>query len=75
MKHPSMRRFHLQRDVDETGVSGTGKIAEGVMFSNGWVALTWLTEHTSVVFYPSIIDVEFIHGHGGLTRIVWGDGE
>jgi hypothetical protein len=68
-----MRRFHLIRDVDETGVSGTGKVAEGVMFSNDWVALTWLTVHTSVVFYPSIRDVEFIHGHQGKTRIVFLD--
>lgn len=68
-----MRCFYLDRQIDETGVSGTGKVAEGVQFSNGWCALTWLTEHTSVVFYPSIDDVRFIHGHGGKTRIVFED--
>lgn len=68
-----MRRFSLIRDVDATGVSGVGKVAEGVVFSHGWCALTWLAEHTSVAFYPSIADVEFIHGHQGKTRIVFLD--
>jgi hypothetical protein len=68
-----MRRFHLQRDVDATGISGTGRVAEGVVFSNGWCALTWLTAHTSVVFYQSIADVEAIHGHQGSTKIVYQD--
>ena len=65
-----MKRFYLNREIDETGISGTGKVAEGCIFSNGWCALTWLSAHTSVVFYPSIEDVEHIHGHGGKTRIV-----
>lgn len=71
-----MRRFYLQRDEDATGVSGTGRVAEGVQFSNGWVALTWLTQWTSVVSYPQGIEaVEHIHGHQGRTRIVWMDEE
>jgi hypothetical protein len=68
-----MRRFVLERDVDATGVSGVGRVAEGVVFSSGWVALTWLTDVTSLVFYPSIQNVERIHGHSGLTRVVWED--
>jgi len=68
-----MRRFYLDRKVDATGISGTGKVAEGVVFTNGWVALTWLTEYTSVVFYPSFTDVEYIHGHNGMTEVVFLD--
>jgi hypothetical protein len=68
-----VKTFHLQRSVDATGVSGTGRVAEGVVFSNGWVALTWLSAHTSVVFYPSIETVEAVHGHGGNTTIVYED--
>lgn len=69
------RRFHLQRDLDISGVSGTGIVAEGVEFSSGVVALTWLSEWpTSVVFHDRGIEsVEAIHGHGGATRIVWDD--
>jgi hypothetical protein len=69
------RRFILHRDTDLTGVSGTGVVAEGVAFSSGVVALTWLSDWpTSVVFHDRGIEsVEAIHGHGGATRIVWLD--
>jgi hypothetical protein len=65
------RLFHLLRLADESGVSGTGRVAEGVIFSNGWVALLWLTETPSMGFYPSIEAVEAIHGHSGKTRVVF----
>lgn len=68
-----MRRFELHRDVDASGVSGTGKVAEGVQFSTGQCALGWTTLVRSVAVYQSIADVEHIHGHGGATRIVWLD--
>jgi hypothetical protein len=65
-----IRKFHLQRIEDESGVSGTGRVAEGVVFSNGWVAMTWLTRHTSAAVYTSLHEVEKIHGHSGKTKIV-----
>ena len=70
-----MRMFTLVRDIDVTGVSGTGVVAEGVEFGTGLVALTWLSEWpTSVVFHDRGIEsVEAIHGHGGATKIVWAD--
>lgn len=69
----SMRRFLLDRTEDPTGISGTGYVAEGVVFSNGWVGLTWVTPWTSVVFYPSLEHVEHIHGHEGKTVLVFVD--
>jgi hypothetical protein len=68
-----MKKFCLKREVDETGVSGTGRVAEGVVFSNGWCAMTWLTANTSVAFYPDIETLEAIHGHHGYTKIVYED--
>lgn len=68
-----MRRFHFERIKDVSGTSGCGMVAEGVIFSNGKVALEWLSEHASVAFYDSISDVELIHGHGGATKIVFDD--
>lgn len=62
--------FFLQRHEDASGVSGTGRVAEGVVFDNGWCALTWLTPHTSVAFYTSLDEVSAIHGHDGKTEIV-----
>jgi hypothetical protein len=70
-----MRRFYLQRDQDETGVSGVGRVAEGIVFSDGAVALRWCTEFTSTAVYGSIETVEAIHGHGGQTRVVFVDGD
>lgn len=66
------RRFELHRDVDETGISGTGIVAEGVEFTDGVVCLRWLTEWpSSVVHYERGMDsVRAVHGHNGKTRIV-----
>lgn len=66
-----MKTFHLQRFVDETGISGTGKIAEGVVFEDGTCVLRWLTEHRSTAVYENLATVEKIHGHGGKTQLVF----
>ena len=66
-------RFHLQRDEDETGISGTGVVAYGVQFPDGTCVLRWDTAVNSTTFYASINDVEYLHGHAGRTRIVWDD--
>jgi hypothetical protein len=68
-----MKRFILNRIVDETGISGTGHVAEGVVFSDGKCALRWMTEFASTCTYDSINDVEHIHGHNGKTVIEWID--
>jgi hypothetical protein len=65
-----MYTFELHRDVDETGVSGTGVVAQGVAFDDGTVALRWLGNIGSTVIYAHMADVERIHGHNGQTRIV-----
>jgi hypothetical protein len=67
------RRFVLQRHEDVSGVSGTGVVAEGVLFSNGVVALQWTSEFpTSVVFHQRGMEsVVAIHGHNGATAIEW----
>lgn len=67
------RRFRLMRREDETGVSGTGHVADGVRFVDGAVALRWRTDTTSTAFYDSIAAVEKIHGHGGKTEVLWLD--
>lgn len=61
--------FELVRLKDETGISGTGRVAEGIVFSDGSVALRWLTKHRSTSFYESAREVLAIHGHGGKTEI------
>lgn len=66
-----MRLFHLYRQVDETGVSGTGVVAQGVEFDDGTIAMRWLSKHTSTAVYDGVDDVEVVHGHNGATQIVW----
>lgn len=69
-----MRRFELHRDEDETGISGTGVVVEGIEFSDGRVAMRWMVgDHRSLVTWDSIEAVRAIHGHGGRTRLVWVD--
>lgn len=70
-----MKLFHFYRREDETGVSGTGPVVEGVQFSNGWCVLRWISDKSSLGFYQSIQEVEAIHGHGGKTEIVIHDFE
>ena len=67
-----MRRFTLEREVDETGISGQGTVVEGFEFDGG-IWLRWLTSLTSICWYASAEHVEAIHGHGGKTRLVWSD--
>jgi hypothetical protein len=67
------RRFHLQRDTDITGVSGTGRVADGVLWPDGSVALRWRGDRPSTVHWDRIADAEHVHGHHGATRIVWDD--
>lgn len=79
-----MKTFKLIRDVDHTGLSGTGTVAEGVEFSDGTVALRWLDiDHDSenyqrgvrptTVIHESIDAVIALHGHNGSTRIIAGN--
>ncbi len=70
-----MRRFHLYRLTDASGVSGTGVVAEGVEFTDRRCALRWRTATASTAVYDRIADIEAIHGHHGATRIVWHDDE
>lgn len=64
-----MRLFKLVRNEDETGVSGTGEVAGGIVWPDGKVAMRWFTDTASTAFYDSIECVEEIHGHGGKTQV------
>ncbi len=70
------RRFELIRYEDKTGISGIGKIAEGVIFSSGKCALAWtIKDIPSVTIYDSVEQVIAIHGHDGKTELKWIDSE
>ena len=65
-----MKVFYLNRVEDESGISGTGRVAQGFIFDNGKVCVTWLSDHPSVTVYDNIGEVHAIHGHGGKTEVI-----
>lgn len=78
----SIRRFNLVRTADESGVSGTGVVAVGVVFPNGYVEIQWLNDENNRVqtnanghaSYPGgVEDVIEVHGHEGKTTLEWVD--
>ena len=64
-----MRRFVLIRVEDLTGVSGTGEVAEGTVFSSGLAVIHWLREPYAMGVYQSLEDVITVHGHEGRTQL------
>jgi hypothetical protein len=68
------RTFYLDRTVDKTGISGTGRVAQGLQFSNGFCLLQWLVEPRSEDWHFSIESIQKIHGHDGTTTLVFAGG-
>lgn len=69
----AMRRFELYRDIDHSGISGTGVIVQGAQFADGTCAIRWLSPTPSTAVFGSVEVVLAVHGHGGDTRLIWLD--
>lgn len=69
-----MRLFYLDRATDVSGISGTGKVAEGVVFGDGQCVIRWLGKVHSIAVYPTMQDLMKVHGHDGATTVVFEDG-
>lgn len=67
------RRFVLDRQIDVSGVSGLGIVAEGVQFSDGHCAVHWLGDWPTTTSHYSIESVIAVHGHEGKTKVAWLD--
>lgn len=64
--------FVLRRDHDVTGVSGTGIVADGVLFpaaGKSKAVVRWRGERGSTVVWDNLGHVKEIHGHDGATVI------
>lgn len=68
---PLPRLFVLYRHVDVSEVSGTGVVAEGVVWSDGRVSLHWPGRYPSTVAWDNTEGVIAIHGHSGATELRW----
>jgi hypothetical protein len=70
-----MRRFVMVRQVDVSGISGTGVVIWGIEFPDGRAAYRWNTATATTCIADTVEDVYKIHGHEGATRLVWVDSE
>jgi len=71
--------FTICRQSDETGISGTGVVIEGVEYATGQVVLHWLTPFPkgSISIFESIEDFKRVHVNPHPTNktiITWSDG-
>jgi len=67
--------FYLLRTEDETGTSGTGVVARGIIMPSGTVFIEWLSHVKTETRFNNIRDVELIHGHDGKCRVLMGNPE
>lgn len=68
------RLFHLVRHADVSGVSGTGTVAEGVLWSDGAVSLRWRGQWPATSAWEGGLEaVLAVHGHSGATEVRWLD--
>jgi hypothetical protein len=58
-----MRSFTLRRENDVSGVSGTGLVLEGALFSTGVVVVHWLTPppRGSIAIFDTLDQLLSIH--------------
>lgn len=65
-----MKRGYFERHEDVSGVSGTGRVADLAISSDGRVAVFWPEPAPSVAVFPNLEAVKRAHGHNGKTSIV-----
>jgi len=75
-----MRRFTMSRAYDCSGVSGTGVVLEGVLFSTGVVVIHWLTPppRGSISVFDSMeqfLSIHVLPHPDNHTHLVFEDGE
>lgn len=80
-KGEMIRTGTLVRTDDVTGISGTGVIAELVVFTDGTTVMRWrntpqgqkLGVKPTTVIHDTLENVLALHGHDGRTLIHWHD--
>jgi hypothetical protein len=67
---PEPQLFTVRRLIDETGVSGTGRVIDGIIFHTGQVVICWRSDinspvagHSSIGIYPSWDAFLQVHVH------------
>ena len=63
--------YYLFRVKDKTGISGTGRVAEVVEFSDGKCVIKFNSKISSITVHDSIDNVKKIHCHDGTELIYY----
>jgi len=72
------KRFYIVRNSDESGISGTGRVLDGVLFPGGKTVIKWRSKVSSVAIYETFEDFKLLHidcHPTNATDIVWLDSE
>lgn len=71
----AMRRFWLLRMKDETGISRTGRVLEGVVCQDGQVIVQWRPPMTSIAIYKDFKTFMAVHVdcHPSCSSVEWLD--
>jgi hypothetical protein len=63
------RVYEVHRKKDVSGVSGTGHVADAVVFEDGTTVLRWrVPRKASTAIYASLENAVEVHGHDGKTQ-------
>ena len=75
-----MRTFTVLREGDESGVSGTGTVAEGVEFGDGTCVIRWMPAgspgRSTVVWdnFGAFVMVHIAPHESNKTKVIFSDG-
>lgn len=79
------RMFYIIRYGDESGVSGVGRVLDGILWANGWCSIMWRTDldpmkrgMSSITFFDSFnafMDIHINSHPDNNTEVVWVDDE
>jgi len=72
-----LRRFFVLRHRDPSGVAGTGRIVEGVVFPCGKVVLKWRLPTSSLVIFENFTEFRDIYlmAHPTANELIFVDPE
>lgn len=69
----TIKPIYLYKNIDLSGVSGTGVVAVGAIMPSGRVILEWLGKYKTETIFSSIEELYHIHAHYGATEIIFGN--
>lgn len=72
------RRFTILREADATGISGIGRVLDGVIFHTGQVVVCWRSAFGSITIFENweAFDAVHLRAHAeNRARVIFLDGE